>query len=70
MEGVSKKGMCYVCEKESDQGIYVLGKFLCTDCQNKLINLSPIDEDYNFYRSKMIDIWKDYMNNIKYENQI
>lgn len=70
MESMVTNRRCFVCEQDSDDGIEVLGEFLCTDCQRKLINLSPRDEGYDFYRRKMIDIWENYMENIKYENRM
>jgi hypothetical protein len=70
MESIVTKRKCFICEQESRDGIEVLGKFLCANCQQKLINLSPFDEDYDFYRQKMIDIWEGYMKDIKYGNRI
>lgn len=70
MESIATKRKCFICENESQDGIEVLGKFLCTSCQEKLINLSPFDESYDFYRRKMIDIWESYMKDIKYGNRI
>ncbi|WP_084726965.1 sigma factor G inhibitor Gin [Thermoanaerobacter uzonensis] len=70
MEIIVTKRKCFICEQESRDGIEVLGKFLCANCQQKLINLSPFDEGYDFYRQKMIDIWEGYMKDIKYGNRI
>lgn len=70
MESIVTKRKCFICEQESRDGIEVLGKFLCANCQQKLINLSPFDEGYDFYRQKMIDIWEGYMKDIKYGNRI
>lgn len=70
MESIATKRKCFICEQQSEDGIEVLGKFLCTNCQEKLIDLSPFDESYDFYKQKMIDIWEGYMKGIRYENRM
>ncbi|KHO61502.1 inhibitor of sigma-G Gin [Thermoanaerobacter sp. YS13] len=70
MESIVTKRKCFICEQELRDGVEVLGKFLCANCQQKLINLSPFDDGYDFYRQKMIDIWEGYMKDIKYKNRI
>lgn len=70
MESVTIKRKCFICDKEVQDGIDVLGKFICEECQKRLINLSPFDKNYDFYRQKMIDIWEDYMKDVGYENWV
>ncbi|MGH2332214.1 sigma factor G inhibitor Gin [Thermoanaerobacter mathranii] len=70
MESIATRKKCFICEQQSEDGIEVLGKFLCTSCQEKLIDLSPFDESYDFYKQKMIDIWEGYMKGIRYENRM
>lgn len=60
MDSMLKSKKCFICNHEKDDGIEVLGKFLCSDCQKSIINMSPNDEKYDFYRKKMIDIWQSY----------
>jgi DNA-directed RNA polymerase subunit RPC12/RpoP len=70
MEVIATKRKCFVCSKEVSEGIEVLGSFICEDCQKKLIDLSPFDEEYEFYRQKMIEIWENYMKEIGYEGRV
>ncbi|QSZ27062.1 sigma factor G inhibitor Gin [Aceticella autotrophica] len=64
------KRKCFICDQESDEGIEVLGKFLCTDCQRTIVNLTPDNDAYGFYKKKMAEIWEDYKKELEYKEKI
>ncbi|SNX53849.1 sigma factor G inhibitor Gin [Thermoanaerobacterium sp. RBIITD] len=70
MESMVRTKRCFICNHETGDGIEVLGEFLCNDCQKIIVDISPGDFGYDFYRKKMIDIWQNYMKGIEYEDQI
>lgn len=53
--------ICFVCGQEKLDGIYVFDKYICTDCQYDIINTSPEDEKYEYYKECMRAIWDDHI---------
>lgn len=68
MESMLKTKKCFICNHEKTDGIDVLGEFLCNDCQKIIAHISPDDAKYEYYRKKMIDIWRNYTKDFEYED--
>ncbi|MGB8002287.1 MAG: sigma factor G inhibitor Gin [Anaerobacillus sp.] len=51
MHGVSE--WCLVCEENSSKGIHICGRFICNDCERKVIETDTSHENYQFYLEKL-----------------
>lgn len=52
---------CVLCSTpltEANPGIVILGKFICNGCENKIINLTWDDPDYDIYKRGLKKIWR------------
>lgn len=45
---ISKK--CVICRKDSGNGISVLGRFICCECEENVVHTDVYDEDYDIYK--------------------
>ncbi len=52
-----KNLMCLVCEETDQEGIIILGSFICSDCEKRIVETSVDHEDYYGYLSKLKKIW-------------
>ncbi len=52
------KSACLVCEQEKCSGIFVLGSFICDECEKKIIETRVHDDEYNGYLHKLKKIWE------------
>ncbi|HBM79409.1 MAG: sigma factor G inhibitor Gin [Clostridiales bacterium] len=53
---VSKR--CFICNKYSDNGITLLGKFICGECEQTLVNTDMSSEIYDKYKELIKEIYK------------
>ncbi|ABO48606.1 hypothetical protein Dred_0056 [Desulforamulus reducens MI-1] len=58
MQEKSKCVLCKAAVQETNIGIRILGKYICTSCEQKIINLSWDDPDYEAYKSGLKKIWR------------
>lgn len=50
---------CIFCEEVHTEGIHLRGKFICSKCENELLN-TPVDEPaYQNYKEGLKIIWTD-----------
>lgn len=68
MESMLKTKKCFICNHEKTDGIEVLGEFLCNDCQKIIVDMSPDDVEYEYYRKKLINIWQNHIKAVEYED--
>ncbi|MEC2113494.1 anti-sigma-G factor [Bacillus stercoris] len=47
---------CVICDQEKNRGIHLYTKFICLDCERKIISTSTSDPDYAFYVKKLKSI--------------
>lgn len=60
MSNEIKAHQCFICKKDKIDGIFVFDKYICTDCQHDIINITPGDEKYEHYKECMRAIWDDH----------
>ncbi|MFS8650952.1 MAG: sigma factor G inhibitor Gin [Caldibacillus sp.] len=48
-EQQKEKRICIICEKEKQEGYSILHSFICTECEQQLIQTEPADPHYQFY---------------------
>lgn len=48
-ETVKLNHTCVICDQEKNRGIHLYTKFICLDCERKVISTSTSDPDYAFY---------------------
>ncbi|MCJ8224843.1 sigma factor G inhibitor Gin [Bacillus paralicheniformis] len=56
MEWMSKSNhgeTCIICEENKTEGIHLYTKFLCSDCEKKIISTSTLDPEYSDYVKKL-----------------
>ena len=44
---------CLVCEEHSFKGIHIFDRFICHDCERKVIQTDTSHENYQFYLEKL-----------------
>ncbi|WP_347548172.1 sigma factor G inhibitor Gin [Pseudalkalibacillus hwajinpoensis] len=44
---------CLVCEETSIRGIHICGRFICHDCERKVIETDTNHENYQYYLEKL-----------------
>ncbi|MCA0993658.1 MULTISPECIES: sigma factor G inhibitor Gin [Bacillales] len=44
---------CLVCEEHSFKGIHICDRFICHDCERKVIQTDTSHENYQFYLEKL-----------------
>ncbi|NGP45777.1 sigma factor G inhibitor Gin [Bacillaceae bacterium SIJ1] len=49
------KGVCVVCEEQKQRGIYVYHRFICTTCEQRILNTPPEDPSYSQLVQKLKD---------------
>ncbi|MCY9450606.1 anti-sigma-G factor, partial [Bacillus haynesii] len=55
-ETVKPNHTCVICDQEKNRGIHLYSKFICLDCERKVISTSTSDPDYAFYVKKLKSI--------------
>lgn len=55
-ETVKLNHTCVICDLEKNRGIHLYTKFICLDCERKVISTSTSDPDYAFYVKKLKSI--------------
>ncbi|WGD58042.1 anti-sigma-G factor [Bacillus subtilis] len=55
-ETVKLNHTCVICDQEKNRGIHLYTKFICLDCERKVISTSTSDPDYPFYVKKLKSI--------------
>jgi hypothetical protein len=44
---------CVICDQIKHRGIHLYTKFLCTDCEQDMINTETTDPKYSYYISQL-----------------
>ncbi|QHS23864.1 hypothetical protein GWK91_13330 [Virgibacillus sp. MSP4-1] len=47
------KKLCNVCNKEKTKGIKVYTAFICSDCEQEMIQTEPGDENYQYFVDRL-----------------
>lgn len=56
MESTTKQQtgeICLVCEETKENGIHICNQFICTSCEEKLVQTDTDDERYGYYLEKL-----------------
>ncbi|WP_331000871.1 sigma factor G inhibitor Gin [Radiobacillus kanasensis] len=56
METVEHSETCGICEQEKTKGIHLYTLFVCSECEQDMIQTEPNDEKYKYYLKKLKDI--------------
>ena len=51
MESLNK--LCFVCGASHSDGIILNGERICKACEEKIVNTTVIDKNYNIYKDKI-----------------
>lgn len=57
MKENTEPASCIVCGREKSQGIYIVGQFLCRDCEQDIVHTDVEEERYQHYIACMKRIW-------------
>ncbi|AEF92942.1 Sigma-G inhibitor, Gin [Desulfotomaculum nigrificans CO-1-SRB] len=57
MQETPKCIFCRTTLPHSNQGIVILGQYICASCERKITNLAWDDPDYEVYKSGLKKIW-------------
>ncbi len=49
---------CYICNKESDKGIDILGSYICRNCEQEMIDEEGSELKMEYYKSKVKSLWR------------
>ncbi|QUH19443.1 sigma factor G inhibitor Gin [Alkaliphilus sp. B6464] len=55
---------CHLCNKEDNEGIIILNKYICRECELEIISPSVDELKYEVIKRSMKDIWKGVFINI------
>lgn len=59
MEEERPQYACVVCERVGSEGIHVLSRFICADCEWEMVN-TPVEDDlYHYFIERLRILWLD-----------
>lgn len=58
LEETTTKSVCLICEEEKCSGIFILGSFICDECEKKIIETRGHEDEYCGYLHKLKKIWE------------
>ncbi|MFD1708127.1 sigma factor G inhibitor Gin [Siminovitchia sediminis] len=44
---------CIICKKEQDKGIHLYTSFICTDCEQEMVQTETDDPKYKYFVEQM-----------------
>ncbi|MBM7573124.1 sigma factor G inhibitor Gin [Aquibacillus albus] len=53
MESMELKEICGICNEDKDKGIHLYNLFICSDCEQKIVQTEPKEEKYKHYVNKL-----------------
>ncbi len=48
---------CIICQRETPEGLMILGRFICNQCERRLVSLDVTDDSYGYYVERLKYIW-------------
>lgn len=48
-----EENLCYICRKESENGIMIGKSIICNKCKKEISNIGIEDIEYDFYKNKI-----------------
>lgn len=51
-------GECIICGRISQEGLRVMGKFICSACEKRIANSKISDADYDKLRERLKELWR------------
>ncbi|SHK09970.1 sigma factor G inhibitor Gin [Tepidibacter formicigenes] len=55
---MKKEQICYICNEECEDGIEILGSYICKACEQEMINEDASELKMEYYRSKIKSLWR------------
>ena len=55
---VESNKKCYICNKECDKGIDILGSYICRNCEQEMIDEEGSELKREYYKSKVKSLWR------------
>ncbi|WP_112179084.1 MULTISPECIES: sigma factor G inhibitor Gin [Paraliobacillus] len=53
MVELTNNHICIVCDKEKEEGINVYNLFICSHCEQKIVQTEPEDPSYSYFVEKL-----------------
>ena len=53
--------VCMICECAGSNGIHILSQFICSDCEEEIVNTSVEDDLYIYFVERMRAVWLDLL---------
>ena len=63
------KDLCFTCKKSSVDYIEIFGKYICENCQEEILTLTPENYRYSHYHNKIKFVWEKYLEGLV-KNQV
>lgn len=64
-QGRKGKQICIICEKEKQDGYFLLHTFICIHCEQQMVRTEPDDPLYKFYVNQLKKIEQNVLQNMK-----
>ncbi|SHH50871.1 sigma factor G inhibitor Gin [Tepidibacter thalassicus] len=55
---MKEKQICYICNRECENWIEILGSYVCRDCEQEMINEDASELKMEYYRSRLKSLWR------------
>lgn len=55
---MGEKLTCYICNKENNEGIVILNRYICRSCELEMMDISYNELKFEGIRRKIKNIWK------------
>lgn len=49
----NEENICYICRKESDNGIMIGKSLICKECKKEIVDIDMENVEYDFYKNKI-----------------
>ncbi len=51
--------VCMICECSCSNGIHILSQFICSECEEEIVNTSVEDDLYDYFVERLRALWLD-----------
>lgn len=58
--------VCMICARTGGDGIHILSRFICSDCEQDLVNTEVDDDLYEYFVDRLRILWNDLMSGISF----
>jgi hypothetical protein len=54
---MEEKNICIICEQPRRDVLQLLHQPICTICEQDIVRVQVMDDDYDFYLARLKEIW-------------